>query len=107
LVDLSGERRSITHNTMQLRGMEAALDNLKQRLAALQYAIAADKASTKESARAHANASLAAYNSLTNDYIAMLRRYDALADSTNAQIAGYNSRVGSQSGQLPAYRTKW
>jgi CheY-like chemotaxis protein len=106
-VDLSGQRRLITHNTMQLRGMEAALDNLKERLAVLQYAIAADKTSTKESTRAHANSSLAAYNSLTNDYIAMLRRYEALADSTNAQIAGYNSRVGSQSGQLPGYRTKW
>jgi CheY-like chemotaxis protein len=123
LVDLAGQRRLITHNAMQLRGMEAALENLKERLAALQYAIEADKTSldkkqgeaiasvknagTKESTRAHSNSSLAAYNSLINDYIAMLRRYKALAESTNAQIASYNSRVGSQSGQLPGYRTKW
>ena len=122
-VDLSVLRRSITHNTIQLRGMEASLTNLKERLAVLQYGIEADKASldkreamanvaknddkTNESTRAHRNSSLAAYNSMINDYIAMLQRYEVLAQSTNAQIASYNSQVRSQSGQLPGYRTKW
>ena len=122
-VDLSVLRRSITHNTIQLRGLEPSLTNLKERLAVLQYSIAADKASldkseaeanvaksddkTIEITRAHRNSSLAAYNSLMNDYIAMLQRYEGLAQSTNAQIASYNSQVKSQSGQLPVYRTKW
>jgi CheY-like chemotaxis protein len=122
-VDLSALRRSITHNTIQLRGMEPSLTNLKERLAVLQYGIAADKASldkreaganvgksddkTNESTRAHRNASLAAYNSLTSDYIAMLQRYESLAQATNAQIASYNSQVGSQADRLPGYRTKW
>jgi len=94
--------------------MEPSLSNLKERLAVMQYGIAADKASldknddkTNEITRAHRNSSLAAYNSLMNDYIAMLQRYEGLARSTNAQVASYNSQVGAQAGQLPGYRTKW
>ena len=114
-VNLSGLRRSITHNTTQLNGMEPALANLKERLAMLQYAIA-DKASaerTKGAANVATNdakphdSSLAAYNSLTRDYVAMVQRYKDLAQSTNAQIASYNSLVTSQSDRLPSYRTKW
>lgn len=114
-VNLSSLRRSITHNTTQLNGMEPALANLKERLAVLQYAIA-DGASpdrTKGVADVATNdakphdSSLVAYNSLTRDYVAMVQRYKGLAQSTNAQIASYNSLVTSQLDRLPSYRTKW
>ena len=82
----------------------------------LQYAIGADKASpdrAKGGTNVAANdaklrdSSLATYNSLIKDYIAMVERYKGLAQSTNGQIASYNSLVTSQSDRLPSYRIKW